>query len=217
MRPQERLERLGDDTFWGFQVRDFESGGREQFIHLLKAGLFPDAKVLDIGCGILRAGYWLIHFLDADGYCGIESHAGRLATGRNTVLEPETLRSKRPRFDTNPYFDTSVFGEKFDVFLAYSIWTHAAKPHIRTMLDGFLRDGKTGGVFLVTYLPAGPQKPDYQGDEWVGSSHASNTVGCIHHSLAWIQAECARRNLSVKELGPDQTYGQEWLEIRRAG
>ena len=216
MRPQERLERLDANTFLGFQVRDFDRGGREQFIYLLNAGLHPDAKVMDLGCGILRAGYWLIHFLNPGGYCGIESHAGRLQTGLDHVLDAETLQAKRPRFDTNPRFDTSVFGERFDYFLAYSIWTHAAKPQIRIMLDAFRRDAKDDGAFLTTYLPAGATHPDYQGDQWFGTSHESNTVGCIYHNLSWIQAECAQRKLTVRELGPDRTYGQHWLEIRRA-
>ncbi len=215
MRPQQRLEMLGEGTFFGFQIRDFERGGREQFVYLLNAGLHPDSKVIDIGCGILRAGYWLIHFLEPGCYCGIESHTGRLETGIRVVLEPEILETRRPRFDTNPRFDTSVFGERFDYFLAYSIWTHAAKPHIRTMLDAFLRDSSERGVFLATYLPSGGQHPDYDGDTWFGTSHESNTVGCVHHSLDWIMAECDRRGLVIRGLGPDKTYGQEWLEIRR--
>src|SRR5215470_8118420 len=112
MRPQQKAEMLGEKTFFGFPARDFEKGGREQFRYLLHAGLYPDSKVIDIGCGILRAGYWLIHFLDAGCYCGIEPHVGRLEMGTGTILEPETLKAKRPRFDTNPHFDTSVFGEK---------------------------------------------------------------------------------------------------------
>lgn len=215
MRPQQKAEMLGEETFFGFPARDFEKGGREQFSYLLNAGLYPDSKVIDIGCGILRAGYWLIHFLDAGCYCGIEPHVGRLEMGTGTILESETLKAKRPRFDTNPHFDTSVFGEKFDFFLAYSIWTHASKPQIRTMLDSFLRDSKGGGVFLTSYLPAGWRRPDYEGDGWVGTSHESNTAGCIYHSLRWIKAECDRRGLVIRELGRDKTYGQEWLEIKR--
>ena len=58
--------------------------------------------------------------------------------GINAFLDSETLAAKRPRFGTNPHFDTSVFGEKFDFFLAYSIWTHASKGQIQAMLDSFV-------------------------------------------------------------------------------
>ncbi len=136
MRLQRKFEELARNQFYGVPVENFEFAGREQLIYLLNAGLTPDCKVLDIGCGVLRAGYWLIHFLDPGCYCGIEPHKGRLEIGTQNILEPGVLTSKSPRFDTNVNFDTSVFGEKFDFFLAYSIWTHAGKRQIQTMLDG---------------------------------------------------------------------------------
>ena len=58
---------------------------------------------------------------------------------------PGRWNEKRTRFDGNSKFDTSVFSEKFDFFLAYSIWTHASKPQIQTMLEGFLRDSTAKG------------------------------------------------------------------------
>ena len=215
MELQNRAEMLGEKTFFGSPAQDFERGGREQFIYLLTAGLNPDSKIVDLGCGLLRAGYWVIHFLDAGCYFGIEPHTERLQMGINTILEPELLETKQPRFDTNAHFDTSVFGEKFDFFLAYSIWTHASKRQIQETLGSFARDAKDTGVFLTTYLPAGWRRPDYKGDEWTGTSHESDVPGCIYHSLGWIKAECARRGLTVRELGRDKTYGQSWLEIKR--
>jgi hypothetical protein len=215
MNLQQKAEMLGEKTFLGVPVRGFEKGGRELLIYLLNAGLNPDSKVVDIGCGVLRGGYWLIHFLNPDRYCGIEAHTGRLDMGTQTILESEILAAKRPRFDTNPNFDTSVFGEKFDFFLAYSVWTHAAKPQIETMLDSFLRGAKEGGVFLTSFLPAGWGRPDYQGDKWNGTSHESDVPGCIYHSRRWIKAECDRRGLITKELGRDKTYRQSWLQITR--
>jgi hypothetical protein len=215
MNLQQRAELIGRDTFLGVPVEGFEEGGRELLTYLLNAGLNPDSKLVDIGCGVLRGGYWMIHFLDPDRYFGIEPHSGRLEMGMKTILEPEVLEGKRPRFDLNPDFDTSVFGEKFDFFFAYSIWTHASKRQIHTMLDAFLRDATEDGVFLTSYLPAGWRRPDYQGDEWNGTSHESDVPGCIYHSLRWIQAECEKRGLVVEELGRDKTHGQSWLEIKR--
>ena len=215
MNVQQKAEMLGEKVFLGVPVKDFEKGGREFFIYLLNAGLYPDSKVVDIGCGVLRGAYWLIHFLAPGCYFGIEPHLGRLEMGTRTILEPETLESKRPRFDTNPHFDTSVFGEKFDYFVAYSIWTHASKPQLRTMLNAFLRDSNDGGVFLTSYLPAGWRRPDYKGDGWFGTSHESDVPGCIAHSRRWIEGECDRRGLTMRELGRDKTYGQTWIEITR--
>ena len=175
MDPDKKAKLLSERAFLGFPPEDFERGGREQFIYMLNSGLSPDSKVLDIGCGVLRAGYWLIRLLDAGCYCGIEPHAGRLEMGINTFLDSETLANKRLRFDNNPHFDASVFGEKFDFLLAYSIWTHASKSQIQALLDSFVRDSKDTGVFLTSYLPAGEINPDYEDDGWKGTIHESVT------------------------------------------
>jgi len=215
MNLNEKARLLSEQAFIGFQPEDFERGGREQFVYMLRAGLNPDSSLVDIGCGVLRAGYWLLHFLDPGCYFGIEPHVGRLEMGMHTILEPGLLEAKRPRFHTNADFDTSVFGEKFDFFLAYSIWTHASKRQIELTLESFVRDAKDTGVFLTSYLPADSNNPDYLGDHWFGTSHESNVPGCIHHASDWIRSACESRDLIVSELEPDRTYGMSWLEIRR--
>lgn len=95
------------------------------------------------------------------------------------------------------------------------MWTHASKPQIRSTLDSFLRDANEDGVFLTTYLPSGWGRPDYQGDQWFGTSHESDVPGLIYHSRRWIRAECAARGLAARKLGRDRTHFFPWLEIKR--
>jgi hypothetical protein len=211
---QRRAEALDRETFFGVPIGGFDRTGRQQLMLLLMAGMEPTSKVVDLGCGLLRGGYWLIHFLDAGGYHGIEPHAQRIQAGLERILETDTVAAKRPRVDTNATFDTSVFGEKFDYFLAYSIWTHASKPQIETMLDSFLRDGTEDAVFLTSILPARWHEHDYQGQGWFGTSHESDVPGCIHHRMSWIRRACRQRNLFVHALGREAA-GQTWLLISR--
>jgi hypothetical protein len=211
---QQRAEHLDPSTFFGVPIAGFENAGRQQLILLLMFGLEPSSKVVGLGCGLLRGGYWLIHFLDPGCYHGIEPHLGRLESGKNVILEPETLQAKRPRFDTNANFDTSVFGTQFDFFLAYSIWTHASRRQIEVMLDNFVRDSTPRATFLTSILPAGRRTPAYRGDKWSGTSHESDVPGCIHHSLKWITGACQRRNLHMSVLGQEKD-GQTWLSISR--
>lgn len=216
MTLQQRAEQLAKQTFLGGPVKDFEKVGRLQLITLLRAGLYPQSKVLDIGCGCLRGGYWLIHFLDPRCYCGIEPNRAMVEVGLSHLLEPEELRTKHPRFDHNASFDSSVFGEQFDFFLARSIWTHASKDHIQTMLDSFVRDGTDRAVFLTSYMRAGRLIfRDYRGDKWVGKSHESQKRGLVFHRLDWIQSECRRRALEVAELKEGRHNGQTWLKITK--
>ncbi len=215
MTVQERAEALAGQVFLGGPVRDFERVGRLQLITLLREGLEPRSRVLDIGCGCLRGGYWLIHFLEPDRYCGIEPNRAMLDAGLTHLLEPEERERKRPRFDHNADFDTSVFGETFDVFLARSIWTHASKDQIRTMLDGFVRDTADHAVFLTSYLRAGLLLRDYRGNRWVGRSATSDRPGLVFHRFDGIRAECRARGLAVTQLREGRANGQVWLRITK--
>ena len=96
----------------------------------IREGWYPSSKVLDIGCGCLRGGYWLIRFLDHACYFGIEPHREMLHKGIETLLEPGLLENKQPRFDMNDRFDFSVFGAPFDCVLAHSVCSHASKAQI---------------------------------------------------------------------------------------
>jgi hypothetical protein len=213
---QIRADLLRDAGFLGVPIDDFDRGGREQLIILLMNGLKPDSQVVDLGCGVLRGGYWLIHFLEVGGYHGIEPHVERLAVGTESILESETLRIKRPSFDSNATFDTSTFGQKFDFFLAYSIWTHAPKHQIEVMLNEFAHNSREDAAFLASFLPAQHKADDYSGDTWFGTSHGSDVPGCIRHSFSWIRNACRRRDLHVQILGRDG-LGQLWLRVDRRG
>ena len=96
--------------FTGGPLRYFEIAGRLQLATLLRKGIYPQLKVLDLGCGCLGGGYWLIHFLDPGCYFGIEPAARMLQQGIDHLIEPEILKVKQPCYDTNDRFDLSVFG-----------------------------------------------------------------------------------------------------------
>lgn len=209
-RAEEMISRHG---FLGVPLDTFEQAGREQMIALLGEGLNPESKVLEIGCGCLRIAYWLVRFLDPGCYHGIEPASQRVEYGLRYLFTPEELALKEPRFDFNSRFDSSVFGERFDFFLARSIWTHASKVQIEATLDSFVRDSISSSVFLTSYLLARSPEEDYLGDHWVGTSHESDTPGVIKHSLTWIVEQCHRRALHVEELPGMDCDSQFWLRI----
>ena len=210
---QERAEKLAQAIpFVGCGVRRFERTGRAQLEALIRHGLNPWSKLLDIGCGALCGGYWMIHFLDPGCYCGIEPNRRMLEAGLATLLEPEVLELKKPRFSDNVDFDFSVFGEKFDCFFAHSIWTHAPKPQIEVMLNGFRQWSKNNAVFLTSYKPPIPLiRPDHKGARWIGASHESTTPGNIRHSPSWIQRQCEARGLTAVRLRGERIHKQRWI------
>lgn len=204
-----------ENGFLGVPEYSFEESGRNQLVTLLENGLMPNSKVLEIGCGVLRVGYWLVQFLNKDGYYGIEPAEHRVEMGKKYLFSPERLALKTPHFNFNENFDTAVFNKKFDFFLAGSIWTHCSKTNIEVMLDGFLNNTNENAVFLASYLPARFNINDYKGEEWVGTSHESDVTGCVKHSRKWIQAACSKRGLYLDNLSRDAFDSQYWLKITK--
>jgi len=198
---QERAERLSKVIgFVGCGTYRYEKTGRTQIQSLIRHGLSPWHKFLEIGSGALCGGYWIMHLLDAGNYHGIEPNVDMHKGGVAYVLEPELVENKKPSFDHNDQYDFSMFDTKFDYFFAQSIWTHAGKKDIEKMLDGMVEFGNPKAKFLTTIKLPDLFHRDYKGDEWVGASHKSDEGGTVRHSFKWIQNACAKRNLSVTRL-----------------
>jgi N-acetylglucosaminyl-diphospho-decaprenol L-rhamnosyltransferase len=116
----------------------WERIGRDGFDLLLRHGLREEHRVLDIGCGSLRFGRLLIPFLLPERYCGLEPAEDRVREGLAREVEavygPELLSRKAPRFDANPSFDLEVFGERFDLLFAFSVFIHCGREQLEACL-----------------------------------------------------------------------------------
>ncbi len=152
---QARAERLAETRFLGGPTWTFERVGRHGLAVLLEEGLAPTSRVLDVGCGALRLGYWLMRLLDPGHYFGIEPNQEMLEVGLRELVEPEVVERADAHFSANEDFDFSVFGESFDFVVARSIWTHASRAQITAMLASFAACAAPGGVFLASYYPSG--------------------------------------------------------------
>jgi SAM-dependent methyltransferase len=152
---QARAERLAETRFLGGPPWTFERLGRHGLEVLLREGLTPQSRVLDVGCGALRLGYWLMRLLEPGRYFGIEPNEEMLNVGLHELVEPEVVERADAHFSPNSDFDFSVFGESFDYVVARSIWTHASRTQISAMLASFAATAAPEGVFLASYYPAG--------------------------------------------------------------
>ena len=233
MSLQKKAEAASKEIYIGGPPERFECYGRLQLITLIRVGLNPASKLLDVGCGALRGGYWFIQLLNPGCYYGIEPNRTMLDGALRKILEPDMISQKKPRFDHNSEFEFSVFGETFDYVVARSVWSHASKKQIKKMLDSFIQISHKDSIFLVSFFPAGFRwrvrkllnpinwlnfkknfyRSDYLGDEWVGKSDLSNCPGIVAHRFDWIDAECEKRGLIVERHKQDNFTEQKWLRI----
>ncbi|PCJ48451.1 MAG: hypothetical protein COA74_08640 [Gammaproteobacteria bacterium] len=200
----------------GCGVYRFEKTGRTQLEALIRNGLSPWHKFLDIGCGAMCGGYWVMHFLDSGKYHGIEPNIEMWQGGVSYILEADLIQSKDAKFDHNDQYDFSVFDTEFDFMFSQSIWTHAGKKDITKMLDGFAKYGSEDARYLTTIKLPDLFHRDYKGDEWVGGSHNSDIAGTVRHSFKWIKMACNERGLTVKRLKGEKINTQHLILIEKS-
>ena len=210
----EIAKKIDAQIFTGGPVNSFEEAGKLQLITLLKCGLIPSSKVLDVGCGALRGGYWMIKFLNKDCFFGIEPNETMLQIGINEFFTAEELNEKNPRFDHNDQFDLTCFDTQFDFVHARSIWTHTSTQQIDAFLDSFKKVAHPDSLLLTSYLRINLLKKEYKGDDWIGISHESDEKGIARYSFKTIKKICDKHGLSCKELPFDVYNSQIWIAIK---
>lgn len=127
--------------------------GREQFDYLVSRGLERHHKVADLGCGPARTGIWIVEYLDAGGYFGIDSHRKSLEAAVQYELPLHGLEGKAPRFLNNAVFALDHFGVRFDWILSFSLFMHLDAEATELALRKVAASLAPGGKFVVNHRP----------------------------------------------------------------
>jgi SAM-dependent methyltransferase len=142
----------------------FGIAGKKQFELLQYAGLLPKHKLLDIGCGSLRAGKYIIPYSDEGNYYGLEPNKWLIKEGIQKETGKAIIEEKKPHFNYNAEFNLSEFNTPFDFILAQSIFSHASARQITTCLSEVKKVLTKEGLFLATF-DLGTE--NYIQDAWV--------------------------------------------------
>ena len=98
---------------------------------LIANGLQSCHNFLDIGCGSLRLGQFIITLLAEGNYYGLEPEKILVECGLEYEISPQVIALKRPNFahNCNFHFDSLC---SFDFAMANSIFTHMNKSDIES-------------------------------------------------------------------------------------
>jgi SAM-dependent methyltransferase len=132
----------------------WEQMGRLQLDFLVAEGLQPDHRLIDIGCGSLRAGVPLTGYLQPGRYFGVDSHQSLLDAGWTREIKGAGLADKLPRANlaATAEFDLSGFGVQFDYGIAQSVFTHLPAGRLTDCLSACAPWFRPGGRLYVTYF-----------------------------------------------------------------
>jgi SAM-dependent methyltransferase len=125
----------------------WREAGQRQFKYLVKHGLQPQHRLLEIGCGNLRAGWRFIDYLEPGHYYGIDISPEVLLAAKKTVIEQDVV-AKLPYLTLVDDLTFAFLPDgAFDVVHAHSVFSHSPIPvieeafrHVGRILrpDGFL-------------------------------------------------------------------------------
>jgi len=134
--------------------------GQMQFDYLLTHGLKPADRILEIGCGNLRAGRLLIDYLDTGNYYGIDISPDIMVAAQQ-VLAESGLQGKLPRLTivSDLTFEFLPAGY-FTVVHANSVFTHCPIEVIDECLAHVGRVMAPGAIFDFTFYRS--DEADYQ-------------------------------------------------------
>ncbi|MGP4045192.1 class I SAM-dependent DNA methyltransferase [Streptomyces sp. 2A115] len=125
--------------------------GRMQFDYLVRHGLKPEHRMLEIGCGNLRAGRLFIDYLESGHYYGIDISPDILIAAQDTLVR-EGLQDRLPHLTLTDDLTFAFLPDAhFDVVHAHSVFSHSP-PHV--IEECFAHVGRVlapGGFFDFTY------------------------------------------------------------------
>jgi len=142
----------------------FDVIGQHQFNLLRSQGLKESHHLLDVGCGSLRLGKFVIPWLNRNHYYGVEPNEWLIDAGIENELGFLMSDWKLPRFFYFSDFKLSRIDRKFDFIIANSIFTHAGIEQTCTCLIEASQVLKEGGKFLASVMLG--KEDSYEVNAW---------------------------------------------------
>lgn len=137
----------------------YNTEGVTQFIFLLKQGLTPNCNLLDVGCGPLRAGRFLIKYLNNEKYIGIEPAEQILKQAIKKQKLFNLFEIKKPKFFHN--YDFNLDNIPIQNFIvAFDVFFHCGIEQLKTFLKNLHKvcDEKTKIIITVQFADGDPHE-----------------------------------------------------------
>jgi SAM-dependent methyltransferase len=179
--------------------------GATQMSLLYALGLRSNHRLLDIGCGSLRAGRFFIAYLDPGGYTGLEPNKWLIEEAIEKQIGHDLLNIKSPTFHYNDTF--SVPGPTgFDFIVAQSIASHTGPELLRKLLASVRRFLAPDGIAAITFSSFSQQDAEAEG--WV----YPEVVGYSKKTISGFLSEAGLRGAPVAWHHPSQVW---WIVVNK--
>lgn len=166
----ERIRARGYRSFIGsHNAEEWYSLGRLQYYFLVSRGLESQHVFLDVGCGSLRLGQFLIPFLGERKYFGLEPESILVECGLAYEVPGWVSEMKKPTFSHNYQFEMDQL-DCFDYAMANSILTHLVPSDIRLCFSSLRSMANQTSVFYFTFFEGdsktNPKQASHANKDW---------------------------------------------------
>lgn len=178
--------------------QDYDLIAAMTFNLLTTAGLRQCHKLIDVGCGSLRAGRLFIPYLNPGNYIGIEPNQWLVEEAIKYEIGEDLIRMRAPSFIFKSTLSAADSLEA-DYAVAQSIFSHASHSQIVNWLRDLSDHLKADGALFATFIIG---NEDYNGDAWV-------YPGCVTYrpeTMAKAAAQAGFRFVPLKWRHPRQTW-----------
>ncbi|WP_309396695.1 class I SAM-dependent methyltransferase [Cerasicoccus maritimus] len=126
--------------------------GKFQLDLLRELGLTHASRLVDIGCGPIRAGRYFIDFLDEGSYCGFDYNVSFIDAARKIVIE-EGLSPKGPVLEMIDDFNIDSLNLKNwgEFGIAFSVLNHCNTKSRKAFFNRVLPMFKQGASLVITH------------------------------------------------------------------
>jgi ubiquinone/menaquinone biosynthesis C-methylase UbiE len=174
--------------------------GTLQFEFLVRRGLVPGHRLVDVGCGALRGGVHFVRFLDPGNYYGIDINASLIDGGRRE-LEWAGLADKAPHLRISDKFELGAFGTTFDCALAVSVFTHLPMNHIVRCLVEVRKVLRPQARFYASYFEAAAPAHLVPLPHTPGGIVTQYDADPYHYAFAELQWMAQLAQMQVERIG----------------
>jgi len=197
----------------------WEEIGQLQIDFLVSRGLRPQHRLLDIGCGSLRAGVKFVRYLDPERYFGTDINQSLMTAGYDIELTNERLTDKLPRSHlvVDDGFDFSWCPVDFDFVLAQSVFTHLPLNFLRVCLERLHKVVLPGASFFATIFEIPENCPSFEPYQHSGGVTSHGAADPYHYRFADMEFCC--RNLPWTAIHVDGWHhprSQQMIEFVRS-
>lgn len=182
----EQIKRGEYMRYLGGGSETWDSRGYFQLLFMQTMGVLPHHRFLDVGCGPGRASRFLIEYLEAGNYFGVDYNSSFISAAQ-MMVEAKAMAEKKPTLEVVSDFSIPEKFPQFSYGLAFSVLNHCSHLQRCHFFSKVPDKMQAGSKFYMTHAEWYSKTPLVARD-WVLTKRIMN-LGISPQDYGWLPGE----------------------------